>query len=92
VLVLIVDPSSQPGSAGAILRKTFGLTAAEARVALLVGNGSSVPQAALALGVSADTAKTHLVRCFDKLGVRSQVMLSRLINAMPVALPAGGRT
>jgi DNA-binding CsgD family transcriptional regulator len=92
VLVLIVDPSAQSGSAGPILRKTFGLTAAEARVALLVGKGLSGPQAAIALGISAATAKTHLARCFDKLGVRSQVMLSRLINAMPVALPAGGRT
>jgi DNA-binding CsgD family transcriptional regulator len=88
VLVLIVDPSSQPGSADATLRKTFGLTAAEARVALLVGKGLSGPQAAIALGTSAATAKTHLARCFDKMGVHSQVMLSRLINALPVELPA----
>jgi DNA-binding CsgD family transcriptional regulator len=92
VLVLIVDPSSQSGSAGPILRKTFGLTAAEARVALLVGRGLSGPQTALALGISTDTAKTHLARCFDKMGVRSQVMLARLINALPVDLPAGGST
>jgi DNA-binding CsgD family transcriptional regulator len=87
VLVLIVDPSLPPGSADAILRTAFGLTAAEARVALLVGNGLSGPQAAIALGVSAATVKTHLARCFDKLGVHSQVMLSRLINALPADLP-----
>jgi DNA-binding CsgD family transcriptional regulator len=83
VLVLIVDPSSQPGNAASILRKTFGLTAAEARVALLVGQGMSGPQAATALGVSVDTIKTHLARCFDKMGVRSQVMLTRIISALP---------
>jgi len=41
VLVLVVDPSSRPGSTASILRTTFGLTAAEARVALLVANGLS---------------------------------------------------
>jgi DNA-binding CsgD family transcriptional regulator len=84
VLVLIVDPSSRPGSAGAILRKSFGLTAAEARVALLVGQGMSGPQAASALGIADATVKTHLGRCFAKLGVNSQVMLARLISALPV--------
>ncbi len=90
VLVLIVDPLSHPGNAGAILRKTFGLTSAEARVALLVGKGLSGPQAAIALGISADTVKTHLARCFDKIGVHSQVTLARLVNALPADLPTGG--
>ena len=62
MLVLIVDPASQSGSAAAILRKTFGLTAAEARVAMLVGKGLSGPQAAIALGISADTVETYLAR------------------------------
>jgi DNA-binding CsgD family transcriptional regulator len=90
VLVLIVDPSSGPGGTEAILRQSYGLTAAEARVALLVGKGLSGPQAAIALGISDATVKTHLGRCFAKLGVHSQVMLSRLINALPVVRRASG--
>ncbi len=83
VLVLIVDPSSQPRGVGAALRKTFGLTAAEARVASLIGQGLTGPQAAIAIGVAAATVKTHLARCFDKIGVHSQVMLARVVNALP---------
>jgi DNA-binding CsgD family transcriptional regulator len=83
VMVLIIDPSSQAGSAGSILQKTFGLTPAEARVAVLVGGGSSGPQTAQALGVSPATVKTHLARCFSKMGIGSQVELARMLAALP---------
>jgi DNA-binding CsgD family transcriptional regulator len=83
MLVLIIDPSSQTVAATSILRDTFDLTAAEARVALLVAQGLSGPRAAMALGVSLDTVKTHLARCFDKMGVHSQVMIARIVSALP---------
>jgi DNA-binding CsgD family transcriptional regulator len=83
LLVLIIDPNARNLAAAAALQAGFGLTAAEARVATLIGSGLSGPQAAQVLGVSPATVKTHLGRCFEKLGVRSQVELARMLSALP---------
>ena len=82
LLVLIIDPGARNLAAASALQAGFGLTAAEARVATLVGSGLRGPQAAQVLGVSPNTVKTHLARCFEKLGVRSQVELARVLSAL----------
>lgn len=83
LLVLVIDPNARNLAAAAALQAGFGLTTAEARVATLIGSGLSGPQAAQVLGVSPATVKTHLGRCFEKLGVRSQVELARMLSALP---------
>jgi DNA-binding CsgD family transcriptional regulator/PAS domain-containing protein len=83
VLVLVIDPAAAPRAASRTLQQAYGLTAAEARVAALIGTGLGGPQAARALGVSPSTVKTHLDRAFDKIGVRSQVALARMIALLP---------
>lgn len=83
LLLLIVDPMTRNPSAAAVLRSTFGLTGGEARVATLVGSGLSGPEAAQTLGLSPATIKTHLARCFMKMGIRSQVELVRIVSALP---------
>jgi DNA-binding CsgD family transcriptional regulator len=89
VLVLIIDPVAQRQRKESAVRAALGLTYAEARVAVLVGDGLTGPQAAKALGISASTVKTHLKRCFDKIGVHSQVALARLLATLP-SDPTGG--
>jgi DNA-binding CsgD family transcriptional regulator/PAS domain-containing protein len=84
VLVLIIDPSAPSRATAAAIQTTFGLTAAEARVAVLVGSGLSGPAAAAMLGISPSTVKTHLKRCFEKAGVHSQVGLARILGALPI--------
>ncbi len=83
LLVLVIDPGARSLAVATVLQAAFGLTAAEARVATLIGSGLSGPQAAQVLGVSPATVKTHLARCFEKLGVRSQVELARMLSALP---------
>jgi DNA-binding CsgD family transcriptional regulator len=83
LLVLVIDPGARTLAAATVLQAAFGLTPAEARVATLIGSGLGGPQAAQALGVSPTTVKTHLARCFEKLGVRSQVELARMLSALP---------
>ena len=83
-LVQIVDIRRPSGAQAEILRVTAGLTDAEARVAALIGGGMTAAEAAATLGVSLNTVKTHLTRCFDKTGVRSQVALARLVASIPV--------
>ncbi len=80
LLVRITDPADGAGHVRpAILQAAFDLTPAEARVASLVASGLSTPQAARALRLTPNTVRTHLARCFDKTGVRTQAGLSRLL-------------
>jgi DNA-binding CsgD family transcriptional regulator/PAS domain-containing protein len=83
LLVLVIDPAARNLVAATALQTAFGLTPAEARVATLIGSGLSGPRAAQVLGVSPTTVKTHLARCFEKLGIRSQVELARMLSALP---------
>ncbi len=57
----------------------FGLTPAEARVALALLEGGGPRDAAAALGVSFYTVRAHLVRIFEKTGVSRQSDLIRLM-------------
>ncbi|BAT57555.1 transcriptional regulator MalT [Variibacter gotjawalensis] len=84
VLLLVIDPTGPTKSQAALLQAAFQLTAAEARVAIMIASGMSGPQVADALKVSPATVKTHLSRCFEKTGVHSQVSLARMVSALPV--------
>jgi DNA-binding CsgD family transcriptional regulator len=64
----------------AMLRTTFGLTAAEARLALRLAAGSTLADAADAFGVTQNTVRAQLRAVFDKTGARRQSELVRLLN------------
>jgi len=63
-----------------MLRSTYHLTEAEIRMCLAMVDGKSLLQAAKALNISRNTAKTHLTRVFNKTGVHSQAALLRLLS------------
>lgn len=81
-LVQVIDPDRTASPQFALLRVGFGLTPAEAHVAALVAEGRTTPEVATLLAVSPATVRTHLARCFDKTGLRSQVALARLIVSL----------
>ena len=81
VAVLVGGAGAAP--AVATLRDAFGLTAAQAQVLRCIAAGAGVPGAAAALGLSAETVRTHLARCFDATGVRSQAALAALVARLP---------
>jgi DNA-binding CsgD family transcriptional regulator/PAS domain-containing protein len=82
-LVVIVDPAAKARASASAIQAAYGLTAAEARVALLLASGITGSQMPAMLGVTAATIKTHLKRCFEKAGVHSQAELSRLLTLFP---------
>jgi DNA-binding CsgD family transcriptional regulator len=83
-IVIITDPLAGGGNeAAALLGTIYGLTPAEARVALLVGDGRNLPEVAAVLKVSQNTAHTHLQRVFRKTGARRQADLARIASSLP---------
>lgn len=84
VLVLIADPA-QPGLPSRDdLVVIFGLTPREAEVTLLIAQTLSLAEAADRLGISRNTARTHLVNAMVKTGARNQVALVALIRGLPI--------
>jgi DNA-binding CsgD family transcriptional regulator len=85
--IFLTDPVGPGGIPPAeALRRQFGLTRAEADVARLVALGRGLPSTARELGVSINTARTHLRVVFEKLGVNQQAALARMIAR---SFPAG---
>lgn len=62
-----------------ILQVIYALSKSQAEIVRLIANGLEIAEAADALGVSKNTARTHLRRVYEKVGVRSQIELLRLI-------------
>jgi DNA-binding CsgD family transcriptional regulator len=61
------------------IAKLYGLTPSELRALLAVFEAGGVPNVAEALGISEDTAKTHLKRLFEKTGTNRQTDLVKLV-------------
>ncbi|MEN9222443.1 MAG: alpha/beta fold hydrolase, partial [Thermostichus sp. BF3_bins_97] len=59
-----------------LLELAYGLTRQEAVVALLVAQGKSTEALVEELSVTAHTIRTHLKRCFEKIGVSGRTELS----------------
>ncbi|WP_158554831.1 LuxR C-terminal-related transcriptional regulator [Methylovirgula sp. 4M-Z18] len=82
VAVFIADPERMQYPASAQLQRQFGLTRAEAAMALEILKTEGVSAAAERLGITVGTAKSHLVRIFDKTNTRRQAELVRLLLGM----------
>lgn len=63
-----------------------GLTAREARIALMISDGSTPTEAAGTLGVSMNTMRSHLSHIFNKTGVNSQPSLVRFVNSLSMPI------
>lgn len=57
----------------------FGLSDGQLALAKQIANGDSLKSCAQTLGISVNTARTHLTRIYDKTGVNSQTALVRLL-------------
>jgi DNA-binding CsgD family transcriptional regulator len=84
--VFITQPTdATPRDVGAVAA-SFGLTPAEARMLERLAAGATLKEAADALDISANTAKTHIARILSKTGVSRQTDLIALINRLVPAV------
>ncbi|MBX3231785.1 MAG: helix-turn-helix transcriptional regulator [Labilithrix sp.] len=84
-LVVVTDPSARVGAPAELLSQVYGLTAAEARVALLVGGGLAPKEAADRLGTAWNTVRAQLRHVFAKTGTSGQPALARLLVLLGLA-------
>ena len=81
--LLVASPMSAPSApAEAILTQFYRLTPAEVRVAKALAVHGGAPAAARELGVSVNTARTHLKAVFAKTGVSNQAQLAVMLSRM----------
>jgi DNA-binding CsgD family transcriptional regulator len=88
-ILMIVDPDEHLDPAEPVLQQVFGLTPAEARVAISVAHGLDVAEIALTKAVSEGPVRTQLKTIFAKTETRRQAQLVGLITrATPLCLAA----
>lgn len=80
-VVIVIDPKQKIETNPETLQRLYGLTAREAELMTHIGTNSSLRSLANKLGITYETAKTHLKRIYSKTGVSSQAELARLCVA-----------
>ncbi len=66
-------PRSAPFAANAAAATALGLTARECEILALLASGRSNKELARDLGISPNTAKTHVARVYEKLAVTRRI-------------------
>lgn len=84
-LIVVGDPQARGGVRHGDLMKLFGLTPAEAHLALALAAGRTLQTAARERGVRPSTARTQLLGILEKTGVHRQADLATLIARLPGA-------
>jgi DNA-binding CsgD family transcriptional regulator len=74
------------------LRSHFGLTQAQAKLAIEIARGEGLKASTQRLGIAITTGRSHLRRIFEKTDTRRQAELVRLISAFRLSAPQSGST
>jgi DNA-binding CsgD family transcriptional regulator len=85
-VVFISDPEARQETPAELLRRFYGLTPAEARLAEAMAEGGPLSEAAERLGIGRETARSHLKQVFAKTGTHRQAELVRLLLTSPAAI------
>jgi DNA-binding CsgD family transcriptional regulator len=87
LLLTIVDPDSRAVSTEAHLQSVFGLTAAEARLAVRLSRGQNLKEVADELEIGKETARTQLRSVFIKTETARQAELVAVLARLAGGLP-----
>ena len=83
VCVMITDPDAALTPRAELLRQSFAITPAEARLVERLVNGETPEQAATGLGVALPTVRTQIAALYRKTETRRQPDLVRLLLSLP---------
>ena len=90
-LINLIDPAQPRLKLIDSLVQQFGLTRAEARVAISISNGHSTAETAQGQNISRNTIRSHLRSIYSKMGVSRQADLVRAVLSSVALLTAGDR-
>jgi DNA-binding CsgD family transcriptional regulator/PAS domain-containing protein len=82
-IVFITDPEQRAHTTHDILHALFGLTPAECRVALLLGDGKTPREISQLLALSTNTVKSQVAIIYAKTGTARHAQLVRLLARLP---------
>lgn len=85
-LVTIADLDRRTDAVASRLSELFGLSGAEARIAVGIANGDPPADLAARAGVRLSTVRTQLQAVLRKTGARRQVDLVRIVHGIPPAM------
>lgn len=88
-VVFISDPEDGTETSDEMLRRLYGLTRAEARLASVLMEGTSMREAGERLGITYETARSQLKSVFLKTETSSQSELVGLLLRSPAGLSFG---
>ncbi len=86
VALFVADPDRPPALDAEVIGRLYGLTGAESRLACVLATGRDLGDAAEALHITQESARTYLKRIFAKTNTRRQADLVRLILASPALI------
>jgi DNA-binding CsgD family transcriptional regulator len=81
-IVFVTDPAQEIQVDPELLRKTYGLTPAEIRVAVALCQEGVIEDVAAKLGVNVSTVRSHLKLVYQKAGVDNRTRLTKLIVSL----------
>jgi DNA-binding CsgD family transcriptional regulator len=87
VLVTVRDPEFVDRSIEPRLTTIYGLSRAEADIAVRLSDGAGPADMALERGVSVETVRSQLKAVTAKLGCRKQTEIVSIVKSLPVARP-----
>nr|WP_319386172.1 hypothetical protein [uncultured Roseibium sp.] len=82
VILQIFETSDLSAAVETVLQDRFELSHSEAHLARHLTMSGSINDTVQELGITRNTAKTHLRRIFDKTGVNTQLQLARLVHGI----------
>jgi DNA-binding CsgD family transcriptional regulator len=85
--IFITDPDARCEPPPQLLMRLFGLTPAEARLAILLMEGETLAEAAEKIGITRNTAHSQLKAVFGKTGASRQSELVKLLLRGPAQIP-----
>ena len=83
-IVLVVEPQKRAVADPELVGHALGLTPAESRVAVMLAEGHTLQEIAIATGRSRGTVRWHLKQIFDKNAISRQVELVQLVQSLSV--------
>lgn len=86
IALMLFDTPGHRELSAPVLREQFGLTRSEARLVQSLTGGSSLEEGARSLGISVNTARTHLKHIFHKTGAKRQSELIHQVETGPAAM------